>query len=132
MSLETVITIRTTFFVFLALLALSSIAAFSQQDQQKKPFTADRHIAGGMDCAGCHGDGEIKPLQGDKCLSCHESYDALANRTTDMNPNPHDNHQTMTGIDCMQCHKGHKPDVVLCERCHSDIKFARNASTPAK
>jgi fumarate reductase flavoprotein subunit len=125
-------TIRTAFVAFLVLLALSTTPAFSQQNQQKKPFTADRHVARGMDCAGCHGEGVKKPVKGDKCLTCHESYDAVAKRTKDMDPNPHDNHQTLAGIDCTECHKGHKQDEVFCMQCHSDKKFARNTSTIAK
>ena len=92
-----------------------------------KKFTSDKHLAQGLECSACHGEGPKKPVTGAKCLECHESFDNVAKRTQDMDPNPHDNHQSMQGISCIECHKGHHPDVVFCQQCHGDMKLTRNS-----
>ena len=79
-------------------------------------------------CASCHGGGEKKPVSGAQCLTCHESIEEVAKKTADIEPNPHDNHETVGGLDCTECHKGHKQDVVLCRQCHTAMKFERKGN----
>lgn len=129
-----------TFFCRIAMLFASAalgivlVAPSVAQDKQALPsadpnlkYTANKHLKQGLDCTACHGDGPKKPVTGSKCLECHESYDAIAKRTQDMEPNPHDNHQTMQDISCTECHKGHHTDVVFCQQCHGDMKLVRNS-----
>jgi hypothetical protein len=95
--------------------------------QDHPHFTSNKHLDKGLDCTACHGEGPKKPVKGEQCLSCHQSFDEVAKRTQDMEPNPHDNHQTINNIDCTECHKGHKPDQVFCQQCHGDMQLKRNS-----
>jgi hypothetical protein len=75
-----------------------------------------------VDCAGCHGTAipEARPKTED-CLRCHETYEAVAARTRDVKPNPHESH--LGEIRCTLCHRAHVAPVFYCERCHSfDLK----------
>ena len=114
-----------------AVLVLVVVPSMAQQKTTApttaKKFTSDKHLAQGLECSACHGEGPKKPVTGAKCLECHESFDNVAKRTQDMEPNLHDNHQSMQGISCTECHKGHHPDVVFCQPCHGDIKLTRNS-----
>lgn len=92
-----------------------------------KPTTAKKHIDSGLDCTACHGEGKKQPVESDKCLECHESFKAVSERTTDMKPNPHANHLVEgDGVECTQCHHGHKANTVVCLRCHSSFNFDRH------
>jgi hypothetical protein len=91
-----------------------------------KPFLAQRHISAGLECASCHGEGKKIPVKSAKCLECHESFKAVAERTKDMNPNPHANHLVDTdSVECTQCHHGHKTDEIVCLDCHQNFTFDR-------
>ena len=54
-----------------------------------------------------------------QCLKCHQSYEALAERTKNVSPNPHVSHQG--AVNCEECHKADRPakDVqFMCNDCH--------------
>jgi fumarate reductase flavoprotein subunit len=92
-----------------------------------KPTLAKKHIDNGLDCAACHGEGKKQPVEADKCLECHESFKAVSERTKDMKPNPHTNHLVESdGVECTQCHHGHKATTVVCLRCHTNASFDRH------
>jgi fumarate reductase flavoprotein subunit len=97
---------------------------------QTKPFLGERHVANGLECSACHGEGEKKdPVKSDKCLTCHTSFEEVAKQTMDWNPNPHSNHVVESGdVECTSCHHGHKPSEVFCHSCHADMKFERKAA----
>jgi hypothetical protein len=99
-------------------------------EENKDSFTADRHKSRGISCIGCHKEAEPKTAASAKvCLACHKSLEAVAGRTKDFLPNPHENHITQSSdIECTQCHQGHKADTILCHRCHSGMKFAKNSA----
>lgn len=118
--------------VFAILLSTVFLASLMAVGEQVKPFTADRHKALGLTCADCHGEGQKAPVTGDKCLSCHQSYEEVAKRTQDIHPNPHSNHLTENDLDCTGCHHGHKADQIYCSTCHSGISFKRNPPTVGK
>ena len=42
-----------------------------------------------------------------QCLQCHQSYDALAEKTKNLEPNPHKSH--LGAVNCVECHKADKP-----------------------
>ena len=94
--------------------------------QGEKKFTADRHKTAGLECLSCHAEGAKKAVESDQCLTCHESFQAVAKRTKDLNPNPHDNHITQNA-ECTQCHHGHKADDNVCMSCHSSMEFKRKS-----
>jgi hypothetical protein len=99
-------------------------------EEKKEDFTADRHKSRGISCIGCHKEAQPKTAAPEKvCLACHKSLDAVAERTKDYSPDPHSNHITQSSdIECTQCHQGHKADTILCHRCHSGMKFAKNSA----
>lgn len=55
------------------------------------------------------------------CLDCHDSYDALADSTSDFDPkrNPHSSHEGM--LECYDCHRVHQQSVLQCSECHGDM-----------
>lgn len=83
-----------------------------------------QHAASAMKCSACHD--EEDPSQGvgtvstEKCLSCHGSYENVAERTADLGEdvNPHDNFHYDMQLDCTTCHKSHSESVSLCSSCH--------------
>jgi fumarate reductase flavoprotein subunit len=89
---------------------------------QKTPL-ADKHKALGLSCDACHGTGKKKAVPMEKCLGCHESYPKVAERTKQLEPNPHDNH--LVDLECSKCHQGHKPQVNYCQTCHADMEFRK-------
>ncbi|MDR3763064.1 MAG: cytochrome c3 family protein [Acidobacteriota bacterium] len=88
-------------------------------------FTADKHKAAGFKCEDCHGTAPKDSIDQTACLKCHESMKAVAKRTADMDPNPHDNHMS-DQASCLDCHHGHRANEVMCSQCHQDKKFERN------
>lgn len=85
-------------------------------------FLSGQHAAKQVSCSGCHGP--AFPLKGDevaneRCLACHGSYEALAEKTKPKEAhglNPHKSHYGE--IACTACHFGHQKSVVLCKDCH--------------
>ncbi len=95
--------------------------------QEKAKFHADRHAERGVTCTVCHGeDAPTKAAPADKCLVCHQSLEAVAEKTKDYDKNPHQNHLTdSTDLVCTQCHNGHKADEPACNQCHGGMKFEK-------
>jgi hypothetical protein len=83
-----------------------------------KPSTADRHKTHGIECEGCHKDKDKTLFDYKQCLSCHESYEKVAERTKKLERNPHKSHYH--NLPCTTCHHGHKPDENFCAPCHPD------------
>lgn len=79
---------------------------------------AAKHMERGLECATCHGNDEPKrrPTM-PKCLECHESYEALAEKTKGKEPNPHKSH--LGKPRCTECHKEHGESVLVCNGCHA-------------
>ncbi len=78
------------------------------------------HTAAGLTCASCHKESPPStPVQTATCLSCHGSYDALADKTQNDSPNPHDSHQGQ--LPCESCHHVHMPSVSYCAQCHDQF-----------
>ena len=111
-----------------ALLISSFFLAFSASAQQVRP----QHQMFAKDCAICHtqenavgGNAFVTPS--DKaCLTCHQSYEALADKTKNLNngePNPHASHHYGKGIACTACHGEHTQGKVYCNNCH-DFKYS--------
>lgn len=111
-------------------------STFSAALDPQKPL-ADIHKEAGLGCKDCHGTGAKKLVPMEKCLTCHESYVKVAERTKELYPNPHDNH--MIDLKCTKCHQGHNAQVNYCQTCHVDMTFKpmaltihQSPSTPAK
>jgi len=95
--------------------------------EETAAFTANRHQARGLACNACHGEAQPKaPAPATACLACHQSIEAVAERTKDFEKNPHQNHITeASDLECTQCHQGHKADTPLCHQCHLGAKFEK-------
>ena len=95
--------------------------------QEKESFTADSHKERGLACAACHKEEQPKTAaSGEACLTCHNSIEAIAERTKNFNKNPHKNHLTdSSDIACTECHQGHKANISLCNQCHTGFKFEK-------
>lgn len=77
-----------------------------------------RHQSKGIDCVACHGaepDFAVVPTV-EVCLGCHESYEAVAELTADVVPNPHHSH--MGEGRCTDCHSEHLEPRLTCNQCH--------------
>ena len=84
------------------------------------------HAAGGMKAAGSHANlasttchtptMQTMPTR-DTCLTCHESYDKLAERTAKLTPNPHASHRGAQN--CTSCHSMHAKPRFECNDCHT-------------
>ena len=95
------------------IIAILTVAAFAFATDVKKLDAAHD----GFDCIDCHqteNPTKRPPVAG--CLECHESYEAVAERTAQFSPNPHASHQGE--IRCSQCHKPHSEDKLFCNECH--------------
>lgn len=54
----------------------------------------------------------------EQCLACHGDEKTLAERTQNLDPNPHASPHVGAKLDCSQCHKMHKPSEDPCTQCH--------------
>lgn len=94
-----------------------------------KPLTEENypikshHKELNFQCATCHGDGpkeEYKKLSTKDCLSCHQSFDKLAEQSGDLgyddnvHASPH-----YPKMDCNLCHSSHQSTKNYCVMCHS-------------
>jgi len=117
-------------FACITLLAASAGLLAAQTAQPNMPdgkkYTASVHLKSGMQCTDCHGEGAKRPVSRTKCQECHGSYQDLAKRTADVEPNPHYNHTI--DLDCNACHHMHKPAEVYCQNCHKQLQFTRQAA----
>jgi fumarate reductase flavoprotein subunit len=86
------------------------------------------HATMGFACVDCHKtDVPQSAPTNEACLSCHGSYEKLAEKTRprhianpqdkEAHANPHDSH--MGPINCTDCHRTHKPSELVCGQCHS-------------
>lgn len=60
-------------------------------------------------------------VENDVCLTCHRSYESLAERTAHLSRNPHDSH--WPNVRCTLCHKAHRPSENYCAQCHDTPDF---------
>lgn len=109
--------------ILITLAALAAFTAALASDQAARGKVADLHKAQGVSCEDCHDKGPRKVVEMEKCLTCHESYPKVAERTKGLKPNPHDSH--LMELDCLSCHHGHKAFELYCSTCHGDMKFEK-------
>ena len=106
---------KTLFAVLAASLGFAAFSSFAAD----APVLADRHVARSVTCDKCHGS---QPPQAgakvkvEQCLTCHQSYDTVAERTAKIEPNPHKNH--LGNVRCSDCHSGHAQPKNMCNDCH--------------
>ncbi|MGE5553406.1 MAG: cytochrome c3 family protein [Betaproteobacteria bacterium] len=105
-----------TLAAFVVCCAVASAAAPVLAETAKPQFLADKHIAAGLTCASCHGQGKPASVPTTTCLSCHGSYQELAKKTASLRRNPHDSHYP--DLECDSCHHGHRAQEDFCGTCH--------------
>jgi fumarate reductase flavoprotein subunit len=93
-------------------------SAAAQEQAHPPVLLLQKHLGQGLSCAACHDETPpTKAATTAKCLSCHGTYDALADKTEGKGgANPHDSHQGELG--CASCHHVHKLSVNFCSQCH--------------
>lgn len=98
-------------------LAADTYAAETLNSSQKV-LLLQKHVDKGLNCTGCHQENPpATPVGMAKCLSCHGTYDQLADKTDGKGAhNPHASHQG--DLSCDSCHNVHKPSVNYCSQCH--------------
>ncbi len=96
--------------------------AANRQNTAAREF---KHSTQGLGCPDCHGAVRKQaPVQTMKCLECHESGKAIAERTAKVKPtNPHDNRHFGTEGDCRLCHREHAKSENFCLPCHDRFNF---------
>ena len=78
------------------------------------------HALSGISCDKCHGNIDSpKPVMKDTCLRCHGTAENLASKTSNVEPNPHNNPHQGMGLECGVCHHQHKKSDNHCNQCHS-------------
>lgn len=99
-----------------ALSILLSTAAASENP------VIDSHAEAQIACEQCHG--QNKPFAApemESCFECHESYEAIAKRTSKLTPNPHESHKG--DVECASCHSSHGRGKLMCNNCHGFNQF---------
>jgi hypothetical protein len=109
------------FFLILGLVVAGLTAtAFAVEGPsgESQVLLLQKHLGKGVVCTGCHQ--ETPPatsVKTTKCLSCHGTYDQLADKTEGKAAqNPHASHNGE--LSCDSCHNVHKPSVNYCSQCH--------------
>jgi hypothetical protein len=76
-----------------------------------------KHADNGTDCRSCH-EADFPDTRGsmDQCLSCHISYEHLAELSSGLEANPHNSHYE--DLRCTVCHKAHQASELYCNKCH--------------
>ncbi|PSM51792.1 cytochrome c3 [Campylobacter blaseri] len=105
--------------IFISPLYLGAIDIFTKENYPIK----SHHEKLGFTCSNCHKEKdpkEYKALSTDECLSCHKSYENLAELTSylgyddNIHASPH-----YPNMDCATCHSSHKKSKNYCVMCHS-------------
>jgi fumarate reductase flavoprotein subunit len=80
-----------------------------------------------VSCRGCHGQ-KLPTIddtvENDRCVSCHGSYEKLAEKMASPQfpkQNPHKSH--LIGLACTKCHAGHSRSQVYCLECHKNFNM---------
>lgn len=100
-----------------ALIGCAMALAFLFEGSAYAQGLADRYVARGLQCQSCH---DTTPPKADvksaKCETGRGSMAKVAEKTADLDINPHDSH--IEGAQCLECHQRHKKPQLLCDQCH--------------
>lgn len=105
-----------------SLLCSLALAALMATGAQAAPAVKAAGSHAALPCDACHKNGQLAAPKNDACFACHQSYEAVAERTKAMNPNPHFSHRGEAN--CTNCHSMHAKPRFECNDCHTfDIKM---------
>ena len=76
------------------------------------------HAETGLACSACHMENPPAAAVGTEiCTACHGLSAEIAERTAEIEPNPHASHKG--DLPCASCHRAHEPSVDACAGCHA-------------
>lgn len=108
----------------MSLLVLSGSSIAQAQEFQWQAY----HLKNGVKCQNCHGADTQAAVKNSSCLACHGSYNELAQKTKDMQQNPHMSPH-FENLECSSCHSSHTQLTNFCQNCHGpivrDAKFSK-------
>jgi hypothetical protein len=93
----------------------------------RSSFLDSLHAKRNVTCAGCHGKrlpAKDDTVENERCLSCHGSYERIAEKTASVEfpkRNPHRSH--LLGLACTKCHIAHGESKVYCLECHRGFQM---------
>lgn len=96
-------------------LALTLCLAFTVQAATPSMTVAGSHA--NLSCNSCHTGKTFTAPAKETCLTCHQSYEAVAKRTEKLTPNPHFSHRGQR--ECVACHSMHAKPHFECNDCHT-------------
>jgi len=106
------------FFAIFATIAVRAAAQAPAAPGSGHGFLIDKHVAAGVNCAGCHAKAPPPQVPAvTVCTGCHGSYQQIAAKTASDHPNPHASHQG--DVPCASCHHVHKASESFCDQCHA-------------
>jgi len=115
-------------FLFLILCVVSTfLLAIPVQicQAEQAPLLIDVHQSRGFMCSACHREAPAKiAVPSSLCIDCHGGEAKVVMRTENYDPNPHMSPHS-SKLECNDCHHVHKPSVISCINCHTDIKFKK-------
>lgn len=79
---------------------------------------AHTHLLAGKGCESCHGKGKPKPVDMDKCVTCHDAAKVAAATASVQPKNPHDSPHYGPNMECGNCHLAHGKSENYCAQCH--------------
>jgi fumarate reductase flavoprotein subunit len=108
---------------------LVAALAFPQIGASEEPAAGwVKHQKTGLTCQGCHQ--EVPPagaVPDARCVACHGGLPERTAKGGKAGVDPHASPHLNPGEQprCDECHHIHKPSVVSCHDCHSDLAFGQ-------
>ena len=78
---------------------------------------SSKHVAAGLKCSDCHETKTPESLKTEQCLSCHGSFEEVAEATKKLVPDPHNSPHYGSELDCDLCHHEHSKSENFCAQC---------------
>jgi len=105
--------------ICLTLLSISSAGTGAVKNGETgKPFLSKHKKYTELNCNDCHLTQTPKRLTTKQCLSCHGSFEEVAEATKHLDPDPHNSPHYGSELDCDLCHHEHSVSENFCAQCH--------------
>jgi len=77
------------------------------------------HQLAGVNCAMCHQkQTSFSAVLTQQCLACHGGIEKIVEKTSQLDPNPHNSPHYGSSLDCDLCHHHHVRSENFCNQCH--------------
>lgn len=105
--------------ICLTLLSATSFGTDSVKGSETVKPPLSKHIKyAELTCTDCHLTTTPKRLTTEQCLSCHGSFEEVAEATKNLDPDPHNSPHYGPELDCDLCHQEHSVSDNFCAQCH--------------